>query len=72
MRRYLLDTAPLAALLHGRPGAVELIRPWLTRHEVTTILLVYGEVLEYLMGRTDRTARREAFHVFCATSTRTS
>lgn len=51
MRRYLLDTTPLAAYLFGRPAAVDLIDPWLVEHEAATSILVYGEVIEYLMGR---------------------
>jgi len=51
LRRYLLDTAPLAAYLIGRPPAVALIGPWLDSHEAATSILVYGEVIEYLMGR---------------------
>jgi predicted nucleic acid-binding protein len=47
MRRYLLDTAPLAALLLARPAAVDLISPWLKRHEVATSILAYAEVVEY-------------------------
>lgn len=50
MKRYLLDTGPLAALLLGRAGAVSLIRPWIVQHEVTTSILVYGEVIEHLLG----------------------
>ncbi len=48
MRRYLLDTSVLAALLLNRPHAVELISPWLHAHEATTSILVYAEVVEYL------------------------
>jgi predicted nucleic acid-binding protein len=48
MRRYLLDTGPLAAYLRGRSHAVALIRPWLERDEVATSILAYGEVVEYL------------------------
>ena len=48
MRRYLLDTTPLAALLLNRPGAVTLITPWLHFHEAATSVLVYAEVVEYL------------------------
>jgi predicted nucleic acid-binding protein len=51
LRRYLLDTAPLAAYLLGRPQAVALIGPWLDSHEAATSILVYGEIIEYLMGR---------------------
>ena len=30
---------------------VTLVDPWLDRHEVATSILVYGEVIEYLLGR---------------------
>jgi predicted nucleic acid-binding protein len=48
VRRYLVDAAPLAALLHNRPAAVALLRPWLLSHELATSILVYGEVVEYI------------------------
>ena len=60
MRRYLLDTAPLAALLHGRPTAVALFTPWINRHEAATSILIYGEVIEYIRGRGDYLDRRRA------------
>ncbi|MCW5850902.1 MAG: type II toxin-antitoxin system VapC family toxin [Anaerolineae bacterium] len=50
MRRYLLDTAVVAALLHDRPPAVALCTPWLRRRETATSILVYGEVAEYIKG----------------------
>ncbi|MBI2848966.1 MAG: type II toxin-antitoxin system VapC family toxin [Chloroflexi bacterium] len=50
MRRYLLDSAPLAAYLNGRHAAVELIIPWISRREAATSILVYAEVSEYLKG----------------------
>ena len=53
MRRYLVDTAPLAAYLLGRAGAVATLDPWLDQREVATSLLVYGEVTEYLKGLPD-------------------
>ena len=58
MRRYLLDTSPLAAYLLGRPRAVSLLDPWLTRHEAATSILVYAEVIEYLKGLPDFPTRR--------------
>ena len=58
MRRYLLDTAPLAGLLLGRPVAVDLITPWMHRHEVVTSIVVYGEVIEYIKSRQDFERRR--------------
>jgi predicted nucleic acid-binding protein len=58
MRRYLLDTAPLAALLLARPVAVDLIRPWLHRHEVATSILAYAEVVGYIKDFSD-VARRQ-------------
>ena len=53
MRRYLLDSGPLAAYLIGRPAAVSLIDPWLDPQEVATSILAYAEVTEYLMGMQD-------------------
>jgi predicted nucleic acid-binding protein len=60
VRRYLLGTGPLAAYLQGRPRAVELIDPWLIRHEAAPSMLVYGEVMEYLMALPDFARRRDA------------
>lgn len=57
MRRYLLDTTPLAALGSNRPAAVTLITPWMRAHEAATSILVYGEVLEGLKGRPNFTER---------------
>ena len=51
MRRYLLDTGPLAAYLFNRQAAIELISPWIRSQEGATSILVYGEVIEYLRGR---------------------
>jgi len=48
MRRYLLDSTPLAAYLNGRGEAVELIAPWIAGREVATSILVYAEVQEYV------------------------
>lgn len=48
MRRYLLDSAPLAAYLNGRRAAVELITPWISRREAATSILVYAEISEYI------------------------
>jgi predicted nucleic acid-binding protein len=47
MKRYLLDTSPLAAYLQQREPAVRLIRPLIERHEVATSSIVYAEVIEY-------------------------
>jgi len=60
VRRYLLDTGPLAALLLGRPGFAALLAPRLDRNETATSMLAYGEVLEYLMGRSDFLARQQS------------
>src|SRR5207245_3599028 len=57
MRRYLLDTSPLAALLLARPAAVALITPWMERHEAATSILAYAEVVEYIKGRSDFSRR---------------
>jgi tRNA(fMet)-specific endonuclease VapC len=53
MKRYLLDTSLVAAFLHGRKQAIELITPWVRKQEVATSILVYGEVIEYLKGLAD-------------------
>jgi predicted nucleic acid-binding protein len=58
MRRYLLDTAPLASLLLARPAAVDLISPWLARHEVATSILAYAEVVEYIKDIADASHRK--------------
>jgi predicted nucleic acid-binding protein len=50
MRRYLLDTGPLAAYLQGRAAALSLISPWIQQREVATTLLSYAEVNEYIRG----------------------
>jgi predicted nucleic acid-binding protein len=62
MRRYLLDTAPLAALLLARPAAVDLITPWMQRHEVATSILAYAEVVEYSKDFADTTHRQFQLH----------
>lgn len=48
MRRYLLDTSPLAAFMLGRRRAVDTISPWITNREVVTSIIVYGEVEEHI------------------------
>jgi predicted nucleic acid-binding protein len=53
VRRYLLDTTPLAAYFYGRPVAVGLISPWIDRREAATSILAYGELVEHLRGRPD-------------------
>src|ERR671915_579227 len=58
MRRYLLDTAPLAALLLARPAALELISPWLNRHEVAASILAYAEAVEYSKDFSDAKRRQ--------------
>ena len=58
MKRYLLDSGPLAAYLAGRPRVVELVSPWVRRREAATSVLVYGEILEYLKGRQDFLQRK--------------
>ncbi len=53
MRRYLLDTAPLAAYLLGRPWAITLVSPWITNQEAATSILAFGEIVEYIRGMSD-------------------
>jgi predicted nucleic acid-binding protein len=59
VRRYLLDTPLVAALLHERPEAVALARPWMFAHEAATSILVYGEVVEYIKTRLNFRAHHE-------------
>lgn len=59
MNRFLLDTAPLAAYLQGRPGAISLIDPWLTDRCVQTSILVYGEVTEYIRSLPDADQKQD-------------
>jgi tRNA(fMet)-specific endonuclease VapC len=48
MKKYLLDTSLVAGYLLARNKAVQLVRPFLTREEAATSILVYGEVAEYV------------------------
>jgi predicted nucleic acid-binding protein len=50
MRRFLLDTGLLAALLLNRPAAIASLDPRLAQGELATSILVYGEVIEYIKG----------------------
>lgn len=59
MRRYLLDSTPLAGFLHGRPQYVAPLTPLLERREAATSILVYAEVTEYLKGLPDYDRRHE-------------
>ncbi len=52
-RRYLLDANILAAFLRGRKNALSLVTPWISQQEAATSLLVYGEIIEYIMGFAD-------------------
>ena len=59
MRRYLLDTTILAAFLLGRRRVQQAIGPWIEDDQAATRILVYGEVVEYLQGRSDTSRRQE-------------
>lgn len=58
MRRYLLDSGPLAGFLNGRPAAVGMIGPWIVQREVATSILVYAEVTEYLRSLSNSASRQ--------------
>ena len=60
MRRYLLDTSLLAAILYSRPHAVSLITPWISAQEVATSVLCYAEVIEYIQARPDYPSLHQA------------
>ena len=53
MKRYLLDSGPVAAFLQGRKAVVDVVAPWIVRREVATSILVYAEVTEYLKSLSD-------------------
>jgi predicted nucleic acid-binding protein len=59
VKRYLVDTTPLAALLQGRTAAVTLLQSLLVADELATSMLVYGEIVEYLQGLPDTVARQQ-------------
>jgi len=48
LKKYLLDTSPLAAFLLGRKRALETINPLVLNREVVTSIIVYGEIEEYI------------------------
>jgi|GEM_PF-4315282 len=50
MTKFLLDTGPLTAFLYGRGPTVALIDPCLTESLAFTSELVYGEIVEHLLG----------------------
>lgn len=57
--RYLLDTGLLMAYLLGRSGARRLIDPFLSEDRANTSIVVYGEIVERIIGFQDYT-RHEA------------
>lgn len=63
MKKYILDTAPLTALLLGRPRAISLVAFWLIDQEVATSILVYGEVSEYIKGFPNYQSHRNQLQV---------
>jgi tRNA(fMet)-specific endonuclease VapC len=50
MRRYLLDTGVVVAVLRGSPGATALCIPWIQQDEAATSIVVYGEAFEFFRG----------------------
>jgi tRNA(fMet)-specific endonuclease VapC len=52
-KSYLLDANILAAFFRGKKNALNLITPWIVRQKAATSLVVYGEIIEYLMGFAD-------------------
>ena len=60
MRRYLVDTTPLAAFLNGLPPVTALLTPWLTARALGTSIMVYGEVVESFKGYPDFPRRHAA------------
>ena len=50
MKRFLVDTTPLAAYLQQKEPAISILKPLIERHEVATSIIVYAEVTEYIKG----------------------
>ncbi|MGH2558894.1 MAG: type II toxin-antitoxin system VapC family toxin [Thermomicrobiales bacterium] len=63
MKRYLLDTTPMTALLGGHPAVASLVAPWMRDHSIATSALVYAEVVEGLKGRANFDERHRELHV---------
>ena len=57
MKRYLLDTGPLAGALLGRRHVVDHLGERLDGDELATSVLAYGEIVEHIRGRQDFEAR---------------
>jgi predicted nucleic acid-binding protein len=55
---FLLDTPILTAFLLGRRPAIDFVGTWAKRNEAATSIIVYGEIIEYLSGRSDFVERR--------------
>lgn len=60
MRRFLIDTTPLAAFLSNRPAVVGLVAPRFIARELGTSIMVYGEVLESLKAHPEFDRRHAA------------
>lgn len=50
IRRYLLDANILTAFLRGRKNTQNLVTTWIAQQEAATSILIYGEIIEYLLG----------------------
>ena len=59
MKRYLLDTGLLGGYLLCRKTAVDIVKPWISRGEVATSILVYAEVVEYIKSLRDFPRRHD-------------
>lgn len=58
MKRYLLDTSVLSAYVLRRPGAQQLVAPWVIQNEAATSTIVYAEIIEYFKQFTNFLQRR--------------
>ena len=67
MTEFLLDTGPMMAFFNGRRPAVALVDPWLQQSKVATSVLVYGEIIEFLQGKSDFETRRLQLRQLLAT-----
>jgi predicted nucleic acid-binding protein len=61
---YLLDTGVLLPFFKGRQGAVTLVKPLLSQHQLITSIVIYGEMIEYLKSQPDYQKRRNELRLF--------
>ena len=67
--KYLLDTAPLAAYIRGRKGAVARLDALIHTQDAATSILNYGEVIEGLRSFPDLYVQYSEYSLWLITNT---